>query len=62
MPVQQKTGVFCQNPRMDVRACTSDIYPDDGQWFIAEKTRENAQAGGFSLHLDFLFELNEVCM
>lgn len=47
---------------MDVGACTSDIYPDDGQWFITEETQENAQAGRFSLHLDFLFELNEVCM
>lgn len=47
---------------MDVGACTSDIYPDEertpGDLF---QRKNNARAGCFSLHLDFLFELNEVC-
>lgn len=29
---------------------------------LLQEKQENAQAGRFSLHLDFLFELNEVCM
>lgn len=70
MPIQRKTGVCCQNPRMDVGACTSDIYPDEERTssdLFQRKHRKNAQAGHFSffpfsLHLDFLFELNEVCM
>lgn len=40
-------------------------WRENAQWFITEGTQEKMLKLGtfsFSLHLDFLFELNEVCM
>lgn len=53
MPIQQETGVCCQSARMDVGACTSDIYPDEertpSDLLQKKKQGKNAQAGRFSL-------------
>lgn len=60
MLIQRKTGACCQNPRMDVGPCTSDIYSDEERTpgdLFQRKHRENAQAGCFSLFPSLRFSI-----